>query len=153
MLVVWITKEQLLIFINRHQLQKQLSVGGSSCQILEVSTRRVTKSTAEANTVENSVSHHHIHHPPEIIVSPDSKRVPIHSELEITVRAKASKHAKVRWVHDGETVTFKGNGYFWLIPSYHRKFWWFYLITEFLWTDILFLTVNLSLFLFSNFIV
>ncbi|XP_071142192.1 muscle M-line assembly protein unc-89-like isoform X2 [Mytilus edulis] len=95
----------------RHQLQKQLSVGGSSCQILEVSTRRVTKSTAEANTVEHSVSHHHIHHPPEIIVSPDSKRVPIHSELEITVRAKASKHAKVRWVHDGETVTFKGRHY------------------------------------------
>ncbi|XP_052093757.1 muscle M-line assembly protein unc-89-like isoform X2 [Mytilus californianus] len=95
----------------RHQLQKQLSVGGSSCEILEVSTRRVTKSTAEAHTVEHSVSHHHIHHPPEIIVRPDSKRVPLHSELEITVRARASKHARVRWVHDGETVTFKGQHY------------------------------------------
>lgn len=49
-----------------------------------------------------------MHHPPEIIVCPDSKRVPTHSELEITVRVKASKHAKVSWVHDGERVSFKG---------------------------------------------
>jgi hypothetical protein len=50
------------------QLKKQLSIGGSSCEILEVSTQRVTKTTGETTTVQHGHAHHHVHHPPEIIV-------------------------------------------------------------------------------------
>lgn len=72
-----------------------------------MSAQHVTSVSGET-TEGRSTAHHHIHHPPEIIVGPDSKRVPAHSELEIIVRAKASKHAKVKWVHDGQTVSFRG---------------------------------------------